>query len=80
MRGMSAGDQRLGGSTSGVDAGSAEEIALDIRDLPTSFCEFPGKGRSSLPRAYNDCVKLRHQVLLLPVNLRPLHAFGRAPI
>ena len=39
LRGVGAGDEGLGGDAAGVDAGSAEELALDEGDLLAGFGE-----------------------------------------
>ena len=55
--GVGAGNQGLGGRAAGVDAGAAEQLALDDGDLHPGLAETNGKGRARLAGADDDCVE-----------------------
>ena len=57
MGGIGAGDQRLGRHAAGVDAGAAEQLALDQRDLHAGAGQPPGERRPGLPGADDDRVE-----------------------
>ena len=54
VRGIGAGDQRLGRHAAGVDAGAAEELALDERDLHAGAGQPAGERRPGLAGADDD--------------------------
>ena len=55
--GIGAGDQRLGRDAAGVDAGAAEELALDERDGHARGGQPAGQRRSGLAGADDDRVE-----------------------
>jgi hypothetical protein len=57
MRGIGAGDHCLRGHAAGVDAGSADELAFDQRDLHACCGQTPGEGGSRLPGTDDDRVE-----------------------
>ena len=57
MRGIGAGDQRLGRRAAGVDAGAAEQVALDQRDLHAGAGQPAGERRPGLAGADDDRVE-----------------------
>ena len=59
MRGIGAGDQRLGRHAAGVDAGAAEQLALDERDRHAGRGQPAGKRRAGLAGADDDRVEGR---------------------
>ena len=58
MGGVGAGDHGFGRNTSGVDAGAAEEIALDDGDALAGSGEAGGKGGSGLSGTDDDGVEI----------------------
>src|ERR1700720_4530578 len=58
MRGISAGDERLSRNTAGVDAGPAEQVALDQHHRHAGAGEPASKRRAGLPGADDDRVEL----------------------
>ena len=60
MGGAGAGDQRLRRHAAGIDAGAAEELALDQRHLHALFDHPGGKKRAGLAGADNDGVEAFH--------------------
>ena len=58
--GIGAGDQGLGGDAAGVDAGSAEEMALDEGDLHAGLSERSCEGRAGLTGSDDDGVEFGH--------------------
>ena len=54
---IGAGDQRLGRHAAGIDAGSAEQLALDERDFHAGRGQPSGEGRACLPGADDDGVE-----------------------
>ena len=57
MGGVGVGDEGLGGDAAGVDAGSAEELALDDGDLFAGFGEASGERGTGLAGADDDGVE-----------------------
>ena len=53
---IGAGDHRLCGHATGVDAGSADELAFDQRDLHAGRSQAPGERGSRLPGADDNRV------------------------
>ena len=70
VRGVGAGDQRLGGHAPGVDARPAEQRPLDQRHLHAGAREPPGERRPRLPRADDDGVERRHSAAA-PISTAP---------
>ena len=60
VRGVGAGDQRLGGHASRVDAGPAEQAPLDERHLHAGAREPPRERRPGLPGPDDDGVERGH--------------------
>ena len=58
VRGVGAGDQRLGRHAAGVDAGAAEQLALDERDLHPGAGQAAGERRAGLAGADDDGVEV----------------------
>ena len=61
MRGIGAGDQRLGRRAAGVDAGAAEQLALDDATLHAGGRQARRERRAGLAGADDDGVEVRHQ-------------------
>ena len=55
--GVGAGHQRLGRHAAGVDAGAAEQLALDERDLHPRAVSRPASGGAGLAGADDDGVE-----------------------
>ncbi|BBY76830.1 hypothetical protein MPRF_37290 [Mycolicibacterium parafortuitum] len=62
VRGVRAGDERLGRDATGVHTGAADELALDDRDGLAGLGEPRRQRRPGLPRADDDRVELLHGV------------------
>src|SRR5262249_36808128 len=60
IRGIGARDQSLGRGATGIDAGTAEELALDNGNLPACGRQSPRQSRPSLSSADNDRIIIRH--------------------
>ena len=61
VRGIGARHHRLGRDAAGIDAGAAEQLALDDRDLHSRCGQAPGEGGPGLSGTDNDRVEiLRH--------------------
>ena len=60
VRGVGAGDQRLGRHAAGVHAGAAEQLPLDERDRHARGGQPPGQRRTGLARAHDDGVEPAH--------------------
>ena len=54
---MCVGNHRLGRCTSGVDAGSAKELAFDDCDFSASRCEAHCEGRAGLAGSYDERIE-----------------------
>jgi hypothetical protein len=63
MRRIGAGHHGLGRGAAGIDAGPAEELALDDRDLLPRLGQPPCQGRPRLAGADDDGVEIRHRSL-----------------
>ncbi len=63
--GVGAGDEGFGGDAAGVDAGPAEELALDHGDLHAGPGEASCEGWAGLACADDDCVECGHDGSLL---------------
>ena len=61
MRRIGAGHHGLGGRAAGIDAGPAEELALDDRDLLPRLRQPPRQRRPRLAGADDDGVIIRHR-------------------
>ncbi len=69
MGGTRARDQRLGGNAADVDAGAADQLALDDRGFAAGIAQPDGQRRAGLPGADDDrIVRLRHRCLLLKLR------------
>ena len=64
VRGIGAGDQRLGRRAPRIDAGAAEAATLDDRHFHARSRQPPREGRSRLAGADDDGVVVGHAVLL----------------
>ena len=61
VRGVGAGDQRLGGHAAGVHAGAAEQLALDERDRHAGGRQAARQRRTRLAGADDDGVEAPHR-------------------
>ena len=57
VRGVGAGDERLGRHAAGVDAGAAEQLALDEGDFHAGAGQPAGERRTGLAGADDDGVE-----------------------
>src|SRR5258707_10544630 len=65
LRDVGAGDESLGGRAAGVDAGAAEELALDERDAAAGLREASGEGWAGLTGADDDGIEGRGHLILM---------------
>ena len=65
MRGVRAGNHRLGRNAAGVDASAAEKLAFDNSDLPAAGGKTTRQRGAGLPRSDNESVE-SYKLILVP--------------
>ena len=70
LHGVGVGDEGLGRDAAGVDAGSAEELALDDGDLLAGGGETSCEGGTGLAGSNDDGVELGHGCLGCEISVR----------